>query len=594
MMLQRLFVALWALSATAHAKASTQANIIVVLTDDQDNWGSLDYMPLLRKYIADQGTTFDRHYCTVSICCPSRVNIWTGRAAHNTNVTDLFPPYGGYPVFARNGLNENWLPVWLQAEGYRTYYTGKLFNSHTVENFNDPPVNGFNGSDFLLDPYTYSYWKSKMSRNHAQPVSYHGQYSPDVVANKTYEWLDEAASHDDPFFIVAAPIAPHSNQDPDVPGVMGLPEYAPRHAHLFKDYKVPRVANFNPDVPSGVSWVKDLPQLNETVIEYHDEFQRSRLRALQSVDEMVEQLVTRLGKHGLLENTYIIYTTDNGYHVSQHRLPPGKECPFETDIHIPLIVRGPGIPAGRIAGVVSSHTDLTPTILKLAGKIRSDLDGAPIPLSQDELTAPESGEHVNVEFWGRALPEGKYGKIGNDTLRPGSRPVAARNNTYKALRVIGDEYNLLYTVWCTGEKELYDVHRDPHQVRNLLAQGKIATPSDYHLAGRSLMDVVSRLDALLLVLKSCKSRSCHKPWETLHPNSEVTTLKDALRTRYDAFYELQPKVSFSSCPLGHLISEEGPQTANVWNGHFMDGELQTPPYGSQKPLQYYGHWSWYT
>ena len=244
-------------------------------------------------------------------------------------------------MFVKNGLNENWLPVWLQEAGYNTYYTGKLFNSHSVSNHQDPPVNGFNGSDFLLDPYTYSYWNSQMSRNHGAPVSYEGQYSPDVVAEKTYGWLDEAASHERPFFIVAAPIAPHSDQDPATPGVMTLPKYAPRHAHLFQDYKIPRTKNFNPDVPSGVSWVKDLPQLNDTVVEYHDEFQRSRLRALQSVDEMVEQIVKRLHEHGLLETTYIIYTTDNGYHISQHRLPPGKECSFETDISIPLMIRGP-------------------------------------------------------------------------------------------------------------------------------------------------------------------------------------------------------------------------------------------------------------
>ena len=155
-----------------------------------------------------------------------------------------------------------------------------------------------------------------------------------------------------------------------------------------------------------------------------------------------------------------------GYHISQHRLPPGKECPFETDIHIPLIVRGPGVPAGHTAGVVSSHTDLTPTMLKLAGSTGSErvaLDGFPIPLDKNSLASPESGEHVNVEFWGHAIPEGKYGKIGNDPLPDigGGRSlgnVAVRNNTYKALRIIGDGYNLLYTVWCFGDKEFYDLN----------------------------------------------------------------------------------------------------------------------------------------
>lgn len=180
---------------------------------------------------------------------------------------------------------------------------------------------------------------------------------------------------------------------------------------------------------------------------------------------MVEQLVEKLDEKGLLDNTYIIYTTDNGYHISQHRLAPGKECPYETDIHIPLVIRGPGVPAGHTAGVASSHTDLAATLLKIAGSSGSEkvkLDGFPIPLSESELASPQSGEHVNVEFWGSAIPEGKYAKIGDDPLPDvggdfGGDKIAVRNNTYKTLRVISDEYNIMYTVWCHGEKEFYDL-----------------------------------------------------------------------------------------------------------------------------------------
>lgn len=397
-------------------KTRKQPNIVFIITDDQDvHMQSLDYMPLLQKHIRDVGTTFENHYCTVSICCPSRVNIWTGRAAHNTNVTDLRPPYGGYPKFVEEGLNENWLPVWLQELGYNTYYTGKLFNAHSVDNYNAPPVNGFNGSDFLLDPYTYEYYGSKMSRNAAVPVSYSGQYSPDVIASKAYEFLDQATRHENPFFLAVAPIAPHSNvrHENGVP-VFDLPEYAERHKDLFKDYKIPRTADFNPTHASGVSWVKGLSQLNETVIEYFDEFQRARLRSLQAVDEMVEQIVDRLDSQNLLDNTYIFYTTDNGFHIGQHRMQPGKECPFETDIHIPLAVRGPGIEPGATADAVTSHTDIAATVLKLAGSNGEglQLDGTPIPLFPGDKG---QGEHVNVEFWGQALAEGKFARIDGDS-----------------------------------------------------------------------------------------------------------------------------------------------------------------------------------
>jgi arylsulfatase A-like enzyme len=118
----------------------SRPNIVFILTDDQDlHLNSLDYTPLTKKHLLDKGTFFRRHFCTVALCCPSRVSLWTGKAAHNTvwpisvhggmysllilskNVTDVFPPYGGYPKFVAQGLNENFLPVWLQEAGYNTY-----------------------------------------------------------------------------------------------------------------------------------------------------------------------------------------------------------------------------------------------------------------------------------------------------------------------------------------------------------------------------------------------------------------------------------------------------------------------------------------
>lgn len=296
-----------------------------------------------------------------------------------------------------------------------------------------------------------------MSRNREPPVSYKGYYSPDVVAEKAYGFLSEALLHPEPFFLVAAPVAPHSNCFQEGEFKAEPPHYAERHAHLFKDYKIPRTANFNPEKQGGVGWIKNMPLLNDTVIEFNDEFQRSRLRALQSVDEMVEHFVKVLEAQGELDNTYIFYTTDNGYHISHHRLHPGKECGYETDIHIPLVVRGPGVPAGHVSDAVTSHTDLSPTLLHIAGGSREDFDGLPIPLNQEEHSAKKRTEHINVEYWGMAVPESKYGKNGDDYFGGNGEANAARNNTYKSLRIIGEGYNLYYSVWCTGDKEYYDL-----------------------------------------------------------------------------------------------------------------------------------------
>jgi N-acetylglucosamine-6-sulfatase len=248
-------------------------NIVVILTDDQDlHMDSVDYMPLLKKHVIDHGTFYKHHFCSTAICCPSRVTLWTGRNAHNTNVTDVFPPYGeyfqivsrpelislsgGYPKFVAQGFNKDWLPLWLQSAGYSTYYTGKLFNAHTIENWNSPHPSGWTSSDFLLDPHTYQYLNASFQRNQYPPVSYQGQYSTDILAEKAFGLLYEGIESGNPFFLTVAPVAPHSNVDFPTNGTpedalkdiyMTAPIPAERHKHLFPDAKVPRRSNFNPE-----------------------------------------------------------------------------------------------------------------------------------------------------------------------------------------------------------------------------------------------------------------------------------------------------------------------------------------------------------
>ncbi|EOO00839.1 putative arylsulfatase protein [Phaeoacremonium minimum UCRPA7] len=488
-------------------KAPKRPNIVFILTDDQDlHMNSLDYLPHIKRHISDRGTHFKKHFCSTALCCPSRVTLWTGKLAHNTNVTDVNPPYGGYPKFLSQGLNENYLPVWLQKAGYNTYYTGKLFNAHKVDNYDKPHAKGWTESDFLLDPYTYVYLNASYQRNHDPPVSYEGQHTIDVLAEKAYGLLDAAAEKDEPFFLGIAPVAPHSNVELDIPlddprdiaqAKFTPPIPAKRHEHLFKDVKVPRTPHFNPEKPSGSNWVRDRPRLSEENVEFNDHFYRQRLRALQSVDELVDGVFERLERYGLLDNTYIFYTTDNGYHISQHRLQPGKECGFEEDINIPLIVRGPGVPENETTEIVTAHVDLAPTILELAGApLRADFDGDAVPLTKlgIERAVKERHEHVTVEYWGFAAFEG--GDFDDQRI--------IINNTYKAVRIISGSYNLYYSVWCNNEHELYDLNTDPYQLKNLLHKDE-DTPLT--LLGVPIEKVINRLDSLLFVLKSCKSQT---------------------------------------------------------------------------------------
>ncbi|KAK5087295.1 hypothetical protein LTR70_007238 [Exophiala xenobiotica] len=654
----------WALKSPG----DEQPNIIFILTDDQDlHMSSLEYMPHLQEHLVRKGTTFTNHYCTVALCCPSRVSLWTGKHAHNTNVTDINPPHGGYPKFVSQGFNDDYFPLWMQDAGYDTYYVGKLFNAQSTSNFNKPYPRGWNGSDFLLDPYTYEYLNATMQRNeerwevdaiHEEPRSYEGHYATDVLAEKSLSFLDEAITQRKgagrPFFLTIAPTAPHSNvhinidlshgggKYTETTAVQSPPVPAKRYEHLFQDVIVPRTPDFNPDQQKPVAWLKTLPKQNQTNVDSNDHWYRQRLRALQAVDEMIPPIIERLQGAGMLDETYIVFSSDNGYHIGQHRLQPGKQCAYETDINVPMVVRGPGIGHDESTDLVSSHVDLAPTFLQLAGidvkekGLQYGLDGASIPLlalskisgvedqGRESETPPEAlrgtdtypeqpydkknmktkhgyfQEHVNVEMWGIIMSEGKYGQV----LYP--------NHTYKALRVIAADgsYDLLYTVWCTNEHELYDLKHDPYALQNLHEGNDGSTAFDIDLSlnaqhedkdqyvsiyvedraaeqGRNLtispsmsniqvQQLIHRLDALLMVLKTCKGRQCTHPWEQLHPTGDVSSLRDALAPHYDDFYEQEVvRVAFDQCEQAYVLESEGP----MWEpgAADIDGKVRVWP-----------------
>ena len=303
----------------------------------------------------------------------------------------------------------------------------------------------------------------------------------------------------------------------------------------------------------------EIPKLPDSQINSNDEYYRNRLRALQSIDEIVNNTVSYLTDHNLIDNTYIIYSADNGFHISQHRLYPGKNCPYEEDINVPLIIRGPNVAKGATNMLATTHTDLAPTILEMAGATLPDyLDGSPVPGVAAQPVA-QNFEHAQIEHWGDAGAD--------DVNYYGTKDVS--NTTYKALRIMGDGYNFFYSVWCTNQHELYDMTVDAAQLNNLYTNFTYK-PNEQATAANPfpINRLESRLEALLLVLKSCKAITCIKPWLALHPGGKVTTLKDAMDPKFDAFYEQQQnRISFSKCEPGYIIKSEGPQTYKQYSAN---------------------------
>jgi len=192
--------------------------------------------------------------------------------------------------------------------------------------------------------------------------------------------------------------------------------------------------------------VKRLPRQNDTVVAYNDEFYRLRLASLAAVDDLVTAMFEKLEALNLLDNTYIIYTTDNGFHMGQHRQDPGKSCAYEEDVNVPMFIRGPGIPKDNNVSFPTTHTDIVPTLFKLAGiPLLKQFDGKPMPVKPEDYALAKS-EHVNIEIWGANLGEGAMASL-----------VPTLLNTYKAVRIVAEEYEYTYIVWCTNEHELYDM-----------------------------------------------------------------------------------------------------------------------------------------
>ena len=377
----------------AESRAAARPNLVLVLTDDQDLLlGSLDHMPRTRALIAEQGLTFANHFVPLSLCCPSRSTILTGLYPHNHKVYTNFPPGGGYQRFDELGHEQATLATALHAAGYRTALFGKYLNGYPgLEDPGHVPP----GWDEWASPVAgapYSEFRYTLNEN-GKLVKYGSapaDYATDVLAGKATAFVRGAAGGP-PFFLYLATYAPHLPATP-----------APRHAGLFPDLQAPRTPSFNEaDVSDKPERIRALPRLDPSQIAAIDADYRKQMRSLQAVDEAVAALVQTLQETGQLANTYVVLTSDNGFHLGQHRLEPGKYTAYETDIHVPLLVRGPGVPAGGTVRALTSSVDLAPTLAGLAGTaLRSNPDGRSlVPL----LHGPASATPAAPAGWRQVI-----------------------------------------------------------------------------------------------------------------------------------------------------------------------------------------------
>ncbi|PNY29948.1 Arylsulfatase [Tolypocladium capitatum] len=580
--LSRLFfvAAIFLLAAGGYAKDRCKAkrpNIILILTDDQDlHLGSLDYMPSVQRELISEGTSFSNHFTTVSQGCPSRASLLRGQHAHNTNLTHVQAPGGNYAKWKASGQDEDYLPFWLNKAGYHTECK--------------PPPNH-------LEPWAYDYNTPVFSKNGLAPVLYSGYHQTDVIRAKVYaaaflhartlagrelimrnslsrlNYLTQK-EQDRPFFLTIAPAAPHVE-------LSGFPKPQERHKDSFLEAEAPKPVNFNPldyFARQKPSWLKRLQQLKDSAIDLLEVHFHLRIQALLGVDEIVHDVVKLLEGKYVMHNTYIVYTSDNGYHLGQHRVPAGKSLPYLKDTNLPFIVRGPGVPTGKKSRLPGTHLDLAPTFLDIACVDpqsfpvyldgRSLLDNWHNPKRTANGSESASRDIINVEFWGSSVFE----IIGHS---------GRSNNSYKTIRIVGEETAWLYSKWCTGDTELYETYFDPFELENLAPK---AAPGS--LQGQ----MMNRLDALLMVTKSCSQDTCRDPWTVLRsscvldsscPHDRIfSSIGTAMDPRFDEFFAKLPKVQMPECLEYQDVRNEGPYLPPVSSSLGSDHRKPTDNYKS--------------
>jgi N-acetylglucosamine-6-sulfatase len=444
-------------------------NVVVLMTDDQ-TVESMRVMPRVRQALAASGTTFTNSFVSVALCCPSRATFFTGQYAHNHGVLGNIPPHGGYGRLDKL----EWLPVWLQRAGYRTMHVGKFLNGYG-EDVGSPPTEvppGWDDWNASVDPSTYRYYGYTLNEN-GTLRTYERDYSTDLYARRAMDLIDAASGDSRPFFLSVAFLAPHDGAPPDLDDPQGLatPSPAPRHRDTFAFAPLPSSvhASFDEaDMSDKPAFLRRRPRLDAARAEAIAENYRQRLESLLAADEAVDAIVEKLRSVGELDNTLIVFTSDNGFFHGEHRIQNGKVLPYEPSIRVPLILRGPGVPDAQVRHQLVTNADLAPTILEATGAV---------------ATKPQDGRSLFALLkdpgleWGRdLLIEG-----------PGGFDVVA----FDALRT----YRYVYIQYVNGSRELYDLERDPNQLASVHRDPAYA-------------DVREELGRRLAALKSCVGPDC--------------------------------------------------------------------------------------
>ena len=435
--MRRLLLAVLACSALSPATARAQEpppNVVVIVMDDM-RWDELDRMPTVQRELAGRGTTFTDAFVVNAICCPSRASILTGDYSHTTGVYRQEPSFGRWDSFEDSST----IATWLDGAGYDTALVGKYLDGYQHGALTGYVPAGWDRWVAFVrsDYYDYSLTIDGEVVSHGDDPS---DYATDVLATQAVSFIESA---EDPFFLYFAPPAPHEPATPP-PGPAAI-----TFDHAIEE---PRPPSFNElDVGDKPAYIRARSILDRDRVAQLDRFAEDRRLALQGADAAIGRLLGSLESKGVLDDTLIVFTSDNGLLLGEHRWTK-KEVPYEEAIRVPLVVRydrfglDPRLDANLVGNI-----DIAPTI--------AELSGAPAPPTDGRSLAPLL----------RGAPVGWRSDLLVEHLE-GGNPVP----TYCAVR----SEHLKYVRYATGEEELYDLASDGYELTNLVGSPVYAAELD--------------------------------------------------------------------------------------------------------------------